>query len=131
MQSGAALFGGDLSPAHVIEAAGELPDPLADRILGSVAKDSFKQVQTVANDTALSGFSMAAVIDKLFERVVADAAVTDTVKAGMLEGLARASRAVAEGCDERLHVLNLLLVMQRSYHGWQVPTDVDPDAGEI
>ncbi|KAA0177604.1 hypothetical protein FNF27_00774 [Cafeteria roenbergensis] len=131
MQSGAALFGGDLSPAQVIEAAGELPDPMADRILNVVAKTDFRQVQTAAKDTALSGYSMAAVVDKLFDRVVGAADMSDLVKAGMLERLARASRAVAEGCDEHLHMLDLLLAMQRCKHGWVVPTDSDPDAGEL
>lgn len=131
MQSGAALFGAALAPAQVIEAAGELPDPLADRIFGVVAKQDFRQVQTAAKDTVLSGYSMAAVVDKLFDRVVADDSLTDLVKAGMMERLARASRAVAEGCDEQLHMLDLVLSMQRSFHGWQVPTDIDPDAGEL
>jgi replication factor C subunit 2/4 len=131
MQSGTALFGSGLRPNHVIEAAGELPDPLADRILTSVAKPDFRQVLAVSKDTTMSGYSMASVIDKLLDRVIEADDLTDSMKARMLDRLGRASRAVAEGCDEQLYIVDLFLAMQRARMQWTIPTDVDPDAGEI
>ena len=131
MQSGASLHGEGLTAAQVVEAAGEVPDPMADRVLAAVGKPDFRQVQARAKELHLSGFSMAAVVDKLFDRVVEDSTLADKVKAQMLAKLAEASRAVTEGCDEQMHLLDLCLSMQRAHHSWVLPTDSDPDAAEL
>ena len=103
-----AVFGADpaaLTPQTVAELAGVVPDAAMDAFLAACRSGSFDELGTAAAALVAQGYAADQFFAQLFERVLADDSSSDDVaRAAVVQAIAAADRALADGADEYLQI---------------------------
>jgi len=128
LQSASQLYGGELTPAHVVEVAGAVTDAALAPLLAAAAggtdgAGSFDAVRKAAQALLTNGFAMGGILDKLVDAVLAHPTLPTRAKAAVLERAALAEKLLVDGADEELQLVAVAAVWLRGAQGLAVPCD--------
>lgn len=124
LQSTAALYGGRVTKANIIEISGHLPTADAVKILDTVKNGSFDTVRRSAQGVILSGYGINTVLEKLMDVYVADPEISPLAKARTCEKIAQAEKKLADGADEELQLLDVLELAHRAAKNAMTDADI-------
>lgn len=102
--------GGAISTADVEEMSGQIPDVLAVKFVGSLAEKgaTFKSVQAALDDLLAEGFPGISVLAALHKFVLSPiCGLSDASKAQISLRLAHCDKALVDGGDERIQLLDV------------------------
>ena len=102
-----AVFGADpaaLTPHTVAELAGVVPDAAMDAFLAACRSGSFDALGAAAASLVAQGYAADQFFSQLFERVLDGEGDDDTARAAVIQAIAAADRALADGADEYLQI---------------------------
>ena len=124
LQSATQLFGGDVTPAHVVEVAGAVTDAALAPLLGATlgADGSFDAARKAAAGLLVNGFAMGGILEKLVDAVLASA-LPAPAQAAVLEKIAQAEKLLVDGADEELQLVGVASAMLRAATGLGIPAD--------
>ena len=115
LQSGFRLYGAELDADAVFDLSGELPPSRLDALLDVIRSNKFSQLKAAVEDLVLDGFSGDKLVIALSDWVVATADISDLQKAFIMRRLALADKALQDGADEYLQMLDLASHTMRVY----------------
>lgn len=123
LQSAATLYGGDVTPAGVLEISGVLPDREVDALLAAITSGGFEACRRQAAVILAAGYGLATVFDKLVTAVVGAPGLKPAAKAAICEKLAAAEKRLLDGADEELQLTDVLLAANRAATGAAIEAD--------
>eukprot|EP00742_Colponemidia_sp_Colp-10_P011761 GILJ01013118.1.p1 GENE.GILJ01013118.1~~GILJ01013118.1.p1 ORF type:complete len:366 (+),score=70.60 GILJ01013118.1:43-1098(+) len=107
LQSASRLYGDKISAQAVIEIAGILPQSEVESLLVACRSNSFEQIQKAVSDISAAGFPAGQFLTQFFDEVASREDITDTQKAKISEFIAEADKALLDGSDEYLQLLDV------------------------
>mmetsp|Transcript_90293 Transcript_90293/g.125460 ORF Transcript_90293/g.125460 Transcript_90293/m.125460 type:complete len:104 (-) Transcript_90293:80-391(-) len=92
-----------------MDVAGVIPEAIINNLITCCHSNSFDKVQLAVSEMVASGFAATAVISQLHDALILapSSEVSDMAKARIAEKLAVTDRALADGADEDLQLLNV------------------------
>jgi len=124
LQCAARLHGRAVTPAGVEEAAGTVPLSAVRPLLaalrpGAVAGGAvqFDEVQRACTALIKAGYPALQVMGQLADMLWEDDSISDLAKAAVAARMAMADKALADGADESLQLLDVAATAQRALCG--------------
>eukprot|EP00455_Lapot_gusevi_P037227 TRINITY_DN4157_c0_g1_i6.p1 TRINITY_DN4157_c0_g1~~TRINITY_DN4157_c0_g1_i6.p1 ORF type:complete len:356 (-),score=54.69 TRINITY_DN4157_c0_g1_i6:28-1056(-) len=97
-----------VTPQDVVEVACVVSVSEVERLLSAVRSRSFSQIESVARDMILAGYSVGAILEQLNQLVINDDTLSSTEKARMCLRMAEADKKLCDGADELLQLMDVL-----------------------
>ena len=128
LQSAAQLYGGAVTAEAIVEISGVVSDKAMGGLLTACLSSSgesggFDIIRRAVQSLLAQGYSVAGVLDKLCDAVVASSALSGGGKAAALERLAAADKKLADGADEELQVVDVCCTIFRAARGLAINAD--------
>ena len=123
LQCAARLHGASVGPHSVEEAAGTVPLAAVRPLLAALRPGgvsggaAFDTVQRCVGELMKQGYPALQVMGQLADELWLDEGVTDLAKAAIAARMAVADRALADGADEHLQLLDVAATTQRALCG--------------
>ncbi len=121
LQCAARLHGRAVSPDSVEEAAGAVPAGAVGALLEAVrARGStapFDAAAAAVSDLIKSGYPALQVMIQMAETLYEDDSVSDLAKAAIAARMAAADKALADGADEGMQLMDVAAATQRALAG--------------
>mmetsp|Transcript_11711 Transcript_11711/g.47287 ORF Transcript_11711/g.47287 Transcript_11711/m.47287 type:complete len:393 (+) Transcript_11711:87-1265(+) len=105
-----------LDPSALDELAGRVPAALVDALWAAIRAKDFQRLQTAIDDVALEGYPALAVITKLHDDLLDSTDVSDLNKAVILDRIAEADKALADGADDTLQLHDVAVTIMQHHH---------------
>jgi len=124
LQCAARLHGRHVAPASVEEAAGSVPAGAVDALLAAVYPgpgSSFDAASGAVRDLMKDGYPALQVMLQLADRLFEDEGVSDMAKAAVAARMAAADKALADGADEGMQLMDVAAAAQRALAGLPPP----------
>ncbi|KAJ3330289.1 hypothetical protein HDU76_006006 [Blyttiomyces sp. JEL0837] len=110
MQSSYRLYQSESIPADVIyEIAGVVPENVMDSLFSAWVSRKFDVIQSTLASAVKAGFSANQIMNQLHSKVIADVTLTSRQKALACRQFGSMDKALIDGADEHLQLLNLLV----------------------
>lgn len=122
LQSGVRLYGSDLSPDSILYISGALPASRLDALLDVIRSNKFDDLKDAVSDLALDGYAADKLVSALSDWVVSTSEIDDMQKALIMRRLAIADKALQDGADERLQMIDFTSHIMRVVA--QLPLDL-------
>jgi replication factor C subunit 2/4 len=103
--------GDELSVGLVTSVAGTVPQDVLDQLLAAAKSNSFARVEAAAQELVLSGYPLDQTLAQLVPRVIASTELADAHKARVLLHLGRTEKALLDGADEHLQLLDAMATL--------------------
>eukprot|EP01112_Ceratiomyxa_fruticulosa_P020155 TRINITY_DN6791_c0_g1_i2.p1 TRINITY_DN6791_c0_g1~~TRINITY_DN6791_c0_g1_i2.p1 ORF type:complete len:364 (+),score=61.27 TRINITY_DN6791_c0_g1_i2:109-1200(+) len=114
LQSAYRLHGGkDLDSESIINVAGVMPESITQDLMTACQSNSFDQLQTKVSDIISQGYPAIQVISQLHDIVVSSEHFTSMQKSHIAIKLAEADKALSDGADEYLQLMDSLSFLMR------------------
>jgi replication factor C subunit 2/4 len=143
LQSASQLYGSELQASYIIEIAGILPLSDSERLWRAIREPRFEDLRPVVSERAAvsaptstqscdtcclcpclllasqithinaQGYALAAVLDAVLDRLLADGTLTDVQKSSMANAIAECDKCVSDGAEEELQLYALVSRFQR------------------
>lgn len=107
LQSSSQLNGGTVTPEGVRDAAGVLPGERASEVLSIIRSGDFDTIRAAIESCVAEGYPPLQVLTQLVDAVLEDDSVPDRAKAAVCERAAEADKALTEGSDESLQLVDV------------------------
>ncbi|KAL2652427.1 hypothetical protein R1flu_020555 [Riccia fluitans] len=107
LQSAARLYGSSISGANIISVSGVVPDDVLDSFVAACKSGQFDKAQAVVSNIIAEGYPASQILNQLFDIVVSSPDITDEQKARILERIAETDKALIDGADEFLQLLDV------------------------
>ncbi|KAG6553531.1 hypothetical protein Mapa_004444 [Marchantia paleacea] len=107
LQSAARLYGSSVSSDNIISVSGVVPDDILDSLLFACKSGQFDKAQGVVTNIIAEGHPASQILSQLFDIVVEASDITDEQKARILERIAETDKALIDGADEFLQLLDV------------------------
>ncbi|BBM98161.1 replication factor C subunit 2/4 [Marchantia polymorpha subsp. ruderalis] len=107
LQSAARLYGSSISSDNIISVSGVVPDEILDSLLVACKSGQFDKAQGVVTNIIAEGHPASQILSQLFDIVVKASDITDEQKARILERIAETDKALIDGADEFLQLLDV------------------------
>lgn len=120
LQCAARLGGASVSASSVAEAAGAVPPAVVAPLLAALRPSSgatFDALAAAVKHLVKEGYPALAILHQLADDVFNDAAISDDAKATVAARLGAADKALADGADEGLQLLDCCAAAQRALCG--------------
>ncbi|KAK9800220.1 hypothetical protein WJX73_010887 [Symbiochloris irregularis] len=116
LQSAVRLQGPDVAPATLLDVAGAVPDAVTSAVLSACRSNSFAAIQTAIADAIAEGWPAQAMLLEIQAALLSndDDGVSESARAGVLLALAAADKALVDGADEQLQLLNVASATQKA-----------------
>jgi replication factor C subunit 2/4 len=116
LQSAVRLRGPAVAPATVLDVAGAVPKETVQKLLDAARSGGFQAVQQAVNDLIAEGWLMQSVLLEVQSAVLSDDTLRDEQRAKACSAVALADKALCDGADEFLQLLNLGSSLQQAMH---------------
>jgi len=118
LQCASRLHGARVTPDSVLDAAGAVPTQAVERLLEAVRPPGqFDAASIACHDLIKAGYPALQVMSQMAELLYDDNTVNDLVKAAVAARMAAADKALADGADEALQLLDVAAATQRALAG--------------
>ena len=119
LQCASRLHGTRITPDSVMDAAGAVPPDAVARLVTSVRPPgaSFDTASLACHSLVKAGYPALQVMTQMAELLYEDDTISDLVKAAISQRLAAADKALADGADESLQLLDVAAATQRALTG--------------
>eukprot|EP01117_Protostelium_nocturnum_P020078 TRINITY_DN8880_c0_g1_i1.p1 TRINITY_DN8880_c0_g1~~TRINITY_DN8880_c0_g1_i1.p1 ORF type:complete len:383 (-),score=108.25 TRINITY_DN8880_c0_g1_i1:40-1083(-) len=116
LQSAFTLYQNETNSQSIIEIAGVVPPSAVKSLLSVCRSNSFPQLQKEVKSTIGNGYPAAQIIQQLFDQILESKDISDLKKAKIAEVLAISDKALQEGSDEYLQLMNVLATIMKEFH---------------
>ncbi|TIA93800.1 hypothetical protein E3P81_00685 [Wallemia ichthyophaga] len=104
-------------PDTITEIAGTIPQHIIDNIVSVCSnKKNFKEVQSTLKQIHLNGYASAQILAQLHDKVIDSSSIADSSKAKSVLAIAEADKALTDGADDELQMLNLAMKLQKAFN---------------
>ncbi|KAL3690676.1 hypothetical protein R1sor_004327 [Riccia sorocarpa] len=107
LQSAARLYGSSISSDNIISVSGVVPDEVMDSFIAACKSGQFDKAQGVVTNIIAEGYPASQILNQLFDIVVSSPDIADEQKARILERIAETDKALIDGADEFLQLLDV------------------------
>lgn len=102
-----------ISNSTLTEIAGTIPQQTIENVFNACSnKKNFKQVQAAIKNIHLEGFASAQVLLQLHDYLLEHSGISDLAKAKCALSIAETDKALTDGADDELQLLNMTLKIQ-------------------
>lgn len=113
LQSAVRLSGPAVSRSAILDVSGQIPPEVTRQLLAACKQPGFGRVQAAVQDVIAEGYAAQALLLQLQQEMLADDSIPGLRKAAASEWLALADKALVDGADEFLQLLNVAGQMQK------------------
>ena len=119
LQCASRLHGTRVTPDSVMDAAGAVPPDAVASLVTSVRPPagSFDTAAVACRSLVKAGYPALQVMTQMAELLYEDDTINDLVKAAIAQRLAAADKALADGADESLQLMDVASATQRALAG--------------
>jgi len=97
-----------LTPQHVVEVAGLVPDAVVSDLLSACKSNSFDALDAAASECVLSGYPVNQVFAQLLPFIVRDPTIRDVAKSRIAIRIADSDKKLVDGADEQLQLTDVM-----------------------
>ncbi|KAJ3144269.1 hypothetical protein HDU86_002079 [Geranomyces michiganensis] len=102
-------MGNEITVEHICEIAGVVPESVIESLLAAWTSGSVSKIEVAVASVVRQGYSATQILDQLQDRVLADAHLTSKQKAKIALSVASMDKALVDGADEQLQLLQLMV----------------------
>ncbi|PRP78468.1 replication factor C subunit 4 [Planoprotostelium fungivorum] len=112
LQSAHSMYKEDTNAAALFEVAGKVPEQVVEGLIEAAQSNSFDTLESAVTETIANGYPASQIVSQLFD-VITDGPLRDLQKAKIAEVLASSDKALQEGADEFLQLMNVFSVVMQ------------------
>lgn len=117
MQSSSRLYGKEITSQALEDVAGKVPDEAVAALVAAVKAANFDRASTAVADLVKDGYPALQLLLQFSDALLSDDSMADEAKACVATRLAEADKALADGADESLQLLDCASVAIRAVAG--------------
>uniref|UniRef100_A0A7S3NPK0 AAA+ ATPase domain-containing protein n=1 Tax=Aureoumbra lagunensis TaxID=44058 RepID=A0A7S3NPK0_9STRA len=102
---------GTISPDALLEVSGQIPPQIISNVWSALNSKSFAEVANTVDYVIKEGYPALALLTKIHDDVIHSSSISDHNKAVIIERLAQADKALADGADDSLQLHDVLLTL--------------------
>eukprot|EP00301_Raphidiophrys_heterophryoidea_P017717 c2801_g1_i2.p1 GENE.c2801_g1_i2~~c2801_g1_i2.p1 ORF type:complete len:134 (+),score=31.56 c2801_g1_i2:2-403(+) len=121
LQSTAKLYGKTITRQTVDEITGVIREEVINDFLEHCEKHGIDDIQACVNDIVANGYPAGQVLERIHDRVVSQQSYSDLQKAKILLHVARANKALLDGCSETLQLMDVGCTVMACLHDPSLP----------
>lgn len=114
LQSAVRMYGNEITPQHIMEIAGQVPDEEIHGFLRACRSNDFNRLQTAVSNLIHNGFPASQLLNQLHDAIVDSKDIDDIAMANIGMQIARTESRLIDGADEYLQLLDLGAVIMRT-----------------